>query len=1027
MQAIPSHDPRAGSNTLKKARRALNRCPIGHSSRADLLDDVANACQTEFERLGDLKLLGEAVERRRQALDLLSPGHPDRALTLSNLAYSVQTRSEQLGDLDSLAEVIELHRQALDLRPPGNPDRSSSLDNLANALDAHFVQLGDLNSLAEAIELYRQALDSRPSWHPDRPLSLNNLATTLHTQFEQLGDLDSLTEATYLLRQALSLRPPGHSDRATSLNNLASVVHTRFEQFGDLDSLTEVIELHRQALALRPSGHPDRPFSLNNLATAVHTRFEQAGDLDSLTEAIELLRQALILRPPGHPERSTSLSNLASAVNTQFDQIGNPDSLAEAIALHRHALDLRPPGHSKRSISLDNLANALHARFEQSGDLGALEETIDLHRQALSLRSPGHPDRSFSLSNLAAAVQTQFDSDGDLDLLTQAIGLHRQALNERPPGHPEHARSLSNLGTAVQKLGDYDSRVEALALHRRALKLRPPGHPQRPLSLSLLAKSVRSRYESPDSNRNGVVARWMSFLGVGSHLEEELDLYKEGLGLCGDGNPMRMSFLFDIGECLLRTETHLYNFQDGIRHIMEGLRDRSSPASQSLRRGSRSLGIIEAAYQFSMEHTDAVVFDRHDDDDLVLQVYILVIRLLPRAASFELDASGRLHALSGAETISRDAATRAIAAGRNKEAVEMLEEGRGVFWSQALRLRAKNLDLLPANDAQELRRLFRMLELGSMHDESMGKLQREQSLEERRRVSNAAEALITEIRSRPGLSHFLLPPAFSSLVQSLPETGFVVILVTSKLSHYALVLDRTNARTTSLELFPPEGGFLSEVVQASLPRDSNASTQDKTASRAFGISKKANRRQHEPLDLVLAQLWISIVKPVIDVITVEVGSSGNYFGYTLTFDFRRPQGSSVRVYGGVRQESSASFPSTLLASFETAFWSPLVITSCLHISLRSQRSPKPVRVGARCLAHSWLAFWQPAQTLRVKRRCTTSSARSKLRRPASNRHQRRFCICRRLTPPCRCCRKCSRHSADTSSILRAMASKRSTH
>jgi hypothetical protein len=324
---------------------------------------------------------------------------------------------------------------------------------------------------------------------------------------------------------------------------------------------------------------------------------------------------------------------------------------------------------------------------------------------------------------------------------------------------------------------------------------------------------------------------------------------------------------------LLRPETHLFNFQEGICHILEALRDRASPARQALGYAIRSLRMVEIAYQFSTEHTGAVDIGQGHHHDLVLQVYIPVIQLLPRVAGFGLDHAGRLRELSYTEAISRDAAARAIAAGRDAEAVEMLEEGRGVFWTQALRLRTTDLDLLPAQDAQELRRLFQILELGSVGDESTNAAQRERLIEQRRRLSNAAEALIANIRSRPGMSRFLLPPAFSSLVQSLPETGFVVVLVTSELGHRALVLDRAQAYTASLELFPPEGGFFSESIRVSLPRDGDAGahiTEDANVSRAFGISKKANRMPKETLDQTLAQLWTLVVKPVTGVLRLKM-------------------------------------------------------------------------------------------------------------------------------------------------------------
>jgi tetratricopeptide (TPR) repeat protein len=892
----------------------------------------------------------EAIDKSRQALDLQPPGDPDRSVSLNNLAIALDTRFRQLNDLNALAEAVERLRQALDLRPPGHPDRSQSLSNLANILQARFKELGDLDSLEEAVELHRQALDLRPPGHPDRSHSLNNLAIALQSRFAQLGNLDALAEVVELRRQALALRPPGHPFHPASLNNLANALQTRFKQLGDLDSLEEAVELHRQALYLRPQGHPNRPSSLNNLANALWTRFEQLGDLDSLEEAVELHRQALDLRPQGHPNRSSSLNNLASALATRFEQLGDLDSLAEAVELHRQALVLRPQGNPDRSSSLSNLANALQTRCEQLGDLDSLAEAVELHRQALVLRPQGNPDRSSFLSNLANALQTRFEQLGDLDSLAEAVELHRQALALRPQGHPDRSDSLNNLANALkirfEQLVDLESLAEAVDLYRQALVLRLRGHPLRIPSLRSLASALSLQSRAPSHVSDGPevtfpTQRSLSDLDEALRLDEALSLYTEGLRSCTGGHPERIQFLFDIGSCKLRPGTHVYNFEDGIHYILEALGDPASSARQTLGRARGALRMMEAAYRFSTEKIAPVELSQHHHSGLVLETYTLVIRLLPRAASFGLDHAGRLRELSGAEMISRNAATLAIAAGHDTEAVEMLEEGRGVFWSQALRLRATELDCLPTQNAQELRRLLQMLESGGVRDESIGTVQRERLVERRRRLSNAAESLIANIRSRPGMSRFLLPPAFFSLVQSLPESGFVVVLVTSDLGHRTLVLNRAQGVVASLGIAPPEGGFFSEAVRVSLPRDGGAHTEDKNISRSIGVSGKAKQVPKEPLDQTLAHLWTLIVKPVIDKLNLQASQSGVFTSFKLTRKHRRRQGSTVPVSGGVSLDTLRFFPFTLPASLNMALWSPPLTTLCLHTS-----QPSPPSAGA---------------------------------------------------------------------------------
>jgi tetratricopeptide (TPR) repeat protein len=732
-------------------------------------------------------------------------------------------------DLDRL-EVVVL-REALDLSPPEHLSHLMCLRDLAIALQTRFAQLGGLDSLAEAIELHRQSLDLLPQWHPSFSLSLNDLAVVLRTRFQQLGDMDSLAEAVELHRQALDLFPPGHPNRPMSLSNLASALHTRFQQLGDLDALAEVVDLQRQALDLRPTGHPDRSSSLNNLACTLHTRFKQLGDLDTLAEVVELHRQALDLGLQGHSHRSVFLNNLAEALQTRFQQLGDLDALAEAVELHRQVLDLHPLGHPNRSWSLNNLALALKTRSEQHGDFDSLAEAVELYRQALVLSPQGHPNRSAFLDNLANALRTRFGQYSDFDSLAEAVGLHRQALD-----------------------------------------LRPPGHSDRPISLHNMADALHTQFQRLDSISNGF-ATDVSSEHHAFELDEEVGLLKEGLRSCADGHPMRISFLFASARCMLRTGSHAFNFADAIRHILEALQHEASPARHLLSHSISALRAVETVYQVLPQSSGKTDIGKHRYDDLILETYSQAIRLLPRAASFGLDHAGRLRELSSAEAITRNAATRAIAAGREKEAVEMLEEGRGVFWSQALRLRTTDLDLLSVQDAQELRRLFQLLDVRSIGDDSTTTPQRERLVEQRRRLSNSVEALISDIRSRPGMGRFLLPPAFSLLVQSLPE-GFVVFLNVSELGNHALILNGSTKSVHSLPLKLPARivGTTRKAVKKKIShsRDNDDGLSAGDSVQSVAEQFRAGIRERATFEDSLADLWVYIVRPIIDLLQLKV-------------------------------------------------------------------------------------------------------------------------------------------------------------
>jgi hypothetical protein len=176
---------------------------------------------------------------------------------------------------------------------------------------------------------------------------------------------------------------------------------------------------------------------------------------------------------------------------------------------------------------------------------------------------------------------------------------------------------------------------------------------------------------------------------------------------------------------------------------------------------------------------------------VLLAAYTQAIRLLPRVANFGLRHDVRLRVLAGSEDLSRHAAARSILLDQLPDALEMLEEGRSVFWAQALRMRATALDGIPDNDRTALETMFLNLEEGShseLESPEQSIIQRERELESRRQQNLKAEALIVDIRARPGLERFLMPAAYDTLMQLLPA-GYVVIVINSKLGYHALLLN----------------------------------------------------------------------------------------------------------------------------------------------------------------------------------------------------------------------------------------------
>ncbi|KAH8111128.1 TPR-like protein [Phellopilus nigrolimitatus] len=882
--------------SIAKFRDALDLCPPGYPERPSSLNNLGNAVRTRFEQTGRMEDLEESIALHRDALELSPPGHPHRSSSLNNLAVAVRTRFGQTGRIEDLEESIALCHDALDLCPHEHADRSTCFDNLANGLLSQFMQAGRMEDLEQSITLLRDALDLRPPGHPNRSASLNSLAVAMSTLFEQTGQMEDLEESIVLHRDALDLRPPGHPLRSTSFNNLAGAVLTRFDQTGRMEDLEEAIVLHRDALELHPPGHPHRSGSLSNLAAAVQTRFEQAGRMEDLEESIALHRDALELRPPGHPDRSSSLNNLAGAVLTRFEQTGRMEDLEESIVLHRDALELHPPGHPDRSSSLNNLAGAVWTRFkqtdrmedlkeaivllrdalelrppghpdrsaslsnlgeamqtcfEQAGRIEDLEEAIVLHRDALELRPPGHPDRSSSLNNLAVALRTRFKQTGQkilqtgqMEDLEESIVLHHDALQLLPPGHPDHSEFLSNLGEAMQTCFEQIVRIEdleeAIVLHRDALELRPPGHPDRSSSLNNLAVAVRTRFKQT---------------GQMEDLEESIVLHRDALRLLPPGHPDRSEFLSNLGRAM-RTrfaktgrmddlEESLHYYEEGADHVFSNTLMRLSVAVRwaALARSQRHVSTVKA-YRLALSLLESWLVK---SPTVQMQHKIL---------------SGK----NGYPTLASDAASYAIEIGDVAQAVEMLEQGRALIWSQLRGFRTPIEQLREVNKGLADRFLTTSRELESLatsseskpttsiaQDSATGVSQKlvDEMYSRKRRLASELEAIVAEIRATSGFEDFLRARRFSVLQEAAVE-GPVIIITHSDYRSDALIV---------LHDRPP--------VNIQLDSDFNDHGPSLVKDLKTALQTTEPDKCDAGIESVLESLWNRVVSRVVDKLGIE--------------------------------------------------------------------------------------------------------------------------------------------------------------
>ena len=689
----------------------------------------------------------------------------------------------------------------------------------SESLFAKFEQGGGTSYINEAIDLDREALELCPPGHPMRSFSLSSLAIHLNDRYDQLGATRDLDEAIALDREALNLCPQGHPERSSSLNNLAVDLLSRYKQFGAMEDLDEAIVLVRDALDLSPQGHPNRSVFLNNLAANLSSRYKQLGAMEDLDEAIVLVREALDPLPQGHSDRPNTLNTLAVNLSARYEQLGTMEDLDEAIVLDREALELLPQGHPDRSMFLNNLAVDLASRYKQLGAMEDLDEAIVLDREALELRQHGHPLRSRSLSNLAVDLSSRYKQLGSMQDLDDAIILDREALDLRPKGHPNRATSLNNLAAHLfsryEKIAAMQDLDEAIVLVREALDLCPQGHPDRSMSLNNLAVYLSFRHKR---------------LGEMGDLDEAIVLGRESLDLRPQGHPYRSTSLSNLATRLSIRFTQSKKLQD--KEELFSLYAQLVHVSQIV-----SSNDLSAARAWS----DAAEAFKHPT---ILLAYDMSLRLLIQHLATLPSLPQHLVILKNlTSSLAVDAFSACLRKRAPARAVELLEQGRGVFWGQLTRLHSPLDDVIGSGRAGKmLADEFTRLALHIRNAlNSPGADQHERLCHlnfEMRRV-------VTNIRELPGLSRFLLPLLFSDL-QRAASGGPVVIVNASKYSCDALIvfLDRDPVHIP-LQITQKEVRELSKELHTLTVR---ATRDDVTRELAF----------------FLRNLWDRIVSPIVD-------------------------------------------------------------------------------------------------------------------------------------------------------------------
>jgi hypothetical protein len=768
------------SRSLKMFRRALEQ-GRDLTDRLPVLINLSLILWFRFEWSQSPADLEEAIDAIRAAEHELPGGDHRRASAVQNLGVALQTLYEHTGDPAVLEECLRVRRQALaEPADLADPDRTNRLSGLSIALRLRFERTRNQDDLDEAISVARQGVDAAAALGAPPSGALSMLAATLTSRYEATGYPDDLDEAINLDRAAVERTEPGDRDRAMYLHNLSTALGHRFHHAGQPGDLDESIDVSRAAHAC--TTRTDNSAYLSGLAVVLQDRYEQTGDLADLNESVQTARDAVEATASADVYRAERLSNLGIALQMRFQRTGDLADIDGAIQAGRAAV-AAAGNDRERGRNLNNLSASLQIRFTRTRNAGDLNAAVAASQDAVTLLNPsGSPDRAAALSVLTLALDAQVEAAGD---------------------RPELAQ---------------DSPEKAVAAAREAVASTPATHVRRPGRLLNLGVALYTRY-----TRTGNLP----------DADEAIQSVRAALQLMPSGHPDRATCLASLGQFLQARSAaspgdgtyELGLLAEAFAAWREGSGLQAAPARTRL--------ICAARWAFAASEAGLVAEAEEGHE--------VAVGLLPLMAWRGLDRVTQESHLAQWGLLTTDAAAWAITAGHPQHAVELLEQGRSILWSQLLQTRDEVDDLRTADPALALR-------LDSIRASLDGRdTDPPPTAEERMNAAADWDFLIEEIRTRPGFETFLAIPPFARLSAAAANGPVVVINVSD---HRC---DALAVTTSGVQVIP-----LPELTKPDADRNAAAFVQ------ALSQSGWAARTAAALVtDSVLGWMWTAVTAPVL--------------------------------------------------------------------------------------------------------------------------------------------------------------------
>ncbi|TEY21667.1 hypothetical protein BOTCAL_1652g00010 [Botryotinia calthae] len=476
------------------------------------------------------------------------------------------------------------------------------------------------------------------------------------------------------------------------------------------------------------------------------------SNVQDLDRVIEVTQEAVDLTPQDYSNRPRQLNNLEIHLSEKYSLINEKVDFNRTIEITQETIDLIPQSYSDRFGWLDNLGIHFSRKYYLTNEKANLDKAIEVTQETVDLTPQSYSDQPGRLSNLRNRLSEKYSLTSEKVDFDRAIKVTQEAVDLTPQV-------------------DLDRTIEVT---QETIDLTPQDYSNQPKQLSNLGIHLSKKY---------------SFTNKKVDFDRTIEIIQETIDLDPQGHSNRSIYLNNLGIHFSKKYFLTSEKADLDRAIRAHIQ-----ASASL------VAIVTErlkAYKSLLR-----LFIHIEEWEKALKVGSATIELLPALAPQSLLNSDKQRVLISIIGLASNTAAVAVHLGKVVEAVQLLEQGRGVLLGNLADIRSvpQELQLQHPELADRFILLRDLLNFSIPRDQSLlPGLQPSpiQQGEARRQANQEFNRLLQEIRQQAGFRDFLKPPSQKEIQKAALE-GPVIYINVSRYCSDALIIKNDSIQSLHL-------------------------------------------------------------------------------------------------------------------------------------------------------------------------------------------------------------------------------------